>query len=186
MLLTACVGLLLMTSGEIVARSVDTDGRARPRSGIDIRVTELMIQAMRARDAGDMNSAALFWLQARAHRPSLRRPPWLDEVPVEEPRMPVLSDEEFVRRVRQLPYSEARVLLNDRLLNDPSNLKLRRLFLEMAEEERDSAEISRHGSIVDIHRRTNRDILVFMVYVLLGVLLIWQVVALVKDLQSRS
>lgn len=63
------------------AATVDLGSQPRPRSGIDVRVTELMIRAMHARDAGDMNSAELFWIQARAYRPALPRPAWLNQLP---------------------------------------------------------------------------------------------------------
>ncbi|PKL49256.1 MAG: hypothetical protein CVV42_06935 [Candidatus Riflebacteria bacterium HGW-Riflebacteria-2] len=177
---------MLLTSVSLLANSVDTAGQARPRSGIDIRVTELMIHAMRARDMGDMNSAELFWIQARAYRPSMPRPAWLEQPPANETVVqPTISEDELIERIQKMPYNDAKVLLNDRLQKDPTNIKLRRLFLELSEKAGDHSEVSRHRSLVTVHSRTTRNILMYLFSVLIGFLLVWQIAKLINDLRSH-
>ncbi|HAE37775.1 MAG TPA: hypothetical protein DCG57_03950 [Candidatus Riflebacteria bacterium] len=177
---------VLLVAANLFAGSVDTAGQARPRAGIDIRVTELMIQASQARDAGDMNSAELFWLQARAHRPSLPRPVWLDQSPAKATVVqPAISIDELTERIQKMSYADAKILLNDQLEKDPANLKLRQLFLELSEKAADHSEVSRHSSLVTVDSQTSRNIVMSILSVLIAIVLLWQIARLVRDLNNQ-
>ena len=167
------------------SRPVDTGSRPRSRSGVDIRVTELLIKAMRARDAGDMNSAELFWIQAQASRPSLRRPAWLDLTPMPVVEQPALSQDELVARIRLMPYSSAKVILGERLARNPGNTAFRQVFMELAEKNADYTEASRHRSILEGDPVSVGDILIYGLAFIIGILLLWQIVKLVQDLRRR-
>ncbi|KAF1081364.1 MAG: hypothetical protein GQF41_2170 [Candidatus Rifleibacterium amylolyticum] len=159
-------------------------GVAQNRSGIDIQVTELMIHAMRARDMGDMNSAELFWIQARAYRPTLPRPAWLDQPPPRQVDYLPPPQDELLTRIASMPYSEAKLLLEKKLESDPANAEVRRLYLELAEANSDSAEMTRHRSVLS---SDSTDLFKIVKYLLLTFLILafaWQAYRLYCDLRN--
>jgi len=173
---------LFLTNG--YCRSVDVDLKARPRSGVDVKVTELLIMAMRARDAGDMNSAELLWIQAKAFKPSIRRPIWLDQVPETRNDVIALPEKELFARIASMPYDRAKLLLEERLSKDPGNIPLRQAYLDMAEKNSDLPEISRHRSIL---QPDSFDLITLIQYVLVSFLLlilILQLGRLYRDLHT--
>lgn len=169
----------------LTAATVDLGSQPRPRSGIDIRVTELMIQAMHARDAGDMNSAELFWIQAKAFRPSLPRPAWLNQLPEKREDYMPPSEPDLLTKVASMPYHLAKPLLEARLSQDPGNVELRKVYLKMAQENSDSAEVTRHSSALQ-HPQNNSltRVMQYLLLVILAVFLIWQLFRLYRDLRA--
>ncbi len=153
------------------------------RQGVDRKVTELMILAQQARNAGDMANAELFWMHARELRPSLPRPSWLDRrpEPISEQLPP--AEDELLARIASLPYEQAKMLLEERLEREPGNEKVRRMFLELAQRSSDHAEIARHQSLLTIENSNSwRVYLWYVLGLLLLLLLAWQITALYRDL----
>jgi len=132
-----------------------------------------------------MNSAELFWIQAQASRPSLRRPAWLDLTPMPVVEQPALSQDELVARIRLMPYSSAKVILGERLARNPGNTAFRQVFMELAEKNADYTEASRHRSILEGDPVSVGDILIYGLAFIIGILLLWQIVKLVQDLRRR-
>jgi len=159
-------------------------GVAQNRSGIDIQVTELMIHAMRARDMGDMNSAELFWIQARAYRPNLPRPVWLDQPPVQHIDYDFSSQQEYLVRVASLPYKDAKILLEKKLEQEPTNAEVRRLYLELAEVNSDSAEITRHRSVLSSDSNYLVKVVKYLLLTFLIIVFIFQGYRLYRDLRN--
>lgn len=159
-------------------------GVAQNRSGIDIQVTELMIHAMRARDMGDMNSAELFWIQARAYRPNLPRPVWLDQPPVQHIDYDLPSQQEYLVRVASLPYKDAKILLEKKLEQEPGNTEVRKLYLELAEVNSDSAEITRHRSVLSSDSNYLVKVVKYLLLTFLILVFAWQAYRLYCDLRN--
>lgn len=168
---------------QVSAKPVDTDSRARFRSGVDSRVTELLVKSMQSRDAGDMNAAELFWMQAQSFKPALRRPAWLDEKPIFEVERQPLSEDDFLARVMLMAYTDARVLLAEKLQQDPGNIRIRRVFFELAEKNSDHAEVARHRNIVSDSTWARNDIYKYIAAAIMAILIFWQVVRLIHDLR---
>mgnify|MGYP000927913193 CR=1 FL=1 len=159
-------------------------GVAQNRSGIDIQVTELMIHAMRARDMGDMNSAELFWIQARAYRPNLPRPVWLDQPPPRQIDYLPPPQDELLARIASMPYNEAKLLLEKKLEQEPANAEVRKLYLELAEANSDSAEITRHRSVLASDSNGLLKIVKYLVLMFLVLVFAWQAYRLYCDLRN--
>ncbi len=153
------------------------------RQGFDRKVTELMILAQQARNAGDMANAELFWMHARELKPSLPRPAWLDRKPEPVPEPLPVSEDDLLARVASLPYEQAKMLLEERIEMDPGNEKVRRMFLELAQRNSDHTEVARHQSLLTLENSNSwRSFLWYLLGLVLLLLLIWQVVGLYRDL----
>lgn len=178
----AIVGLvcfILSLSAVILPAAMQT---SRARGEFSQKVTELMIMAQKARDAGDMANAELFWMHARELRPSLPRPAWLDRKPVFRPDPPPVSEDELLRRIASLSYEQAKILLEERLKLNPSDEKARRLYFDMAQANKDHIQVKRHESILPSGKE--RGWVYYFFAVLLLVLLIWQLTKLYQDLKD--
>lgn len=159
-------------------------GIAQNRSGTDIQVTELMVYAMRARDAGDLNRAELFWIQARAYRPSMPRPAWLDNLPPQHLDYDLPSEQEYLARVASLPYKDAKILLEKKLEQEPGNTEVRKLYLELAEVNSDSAEITRHRSVLSSDSNYLVKVVKYLLLTFLILVFAWQAYRLYCDLRN--
>lgn len=157
---------------------------SRNLQGSDRKVTELMILAMQARDAGDLANAELFWMHARELKPSLQRPAWLDQKKGLVDFSP--ADDEILRRVVALPYDQARLLLEQQISRSPDNQKLRARFLELAQKNSDHAQGSRHASVLEKKEISSGAAVGRFVFLLiLLVLLAWQLWAFFEDFRSK-
>ncbi|HNX75172.1 MAG TPA: hypothetical protein PLM07_06430 [Candidatus Rifleibacterium sp.] len=155
----------------------------RMRQGSDQKVTELMILAQQARNAGDMGNAELFWMHARELRPSLPRPQWLDKKPEPVVFKAPPSESELLERVASLPYAQAKLLLEERLQQNPGDLKARQLFLELAERNGDHTEVARHKSLLTLKNSGSWSAYLWNATgLLIFGLLFWQLYALYRDL----
>ena len=177
-------GLLLFCSTSVLRAGMNF---SRKLQGTDRKVTELLLLSMQARDAGDMANAELFWMHARELKPSLRRPAWLErqfEVPVGD-----LSDEEILKRIVQLPYDKARILLEEQIRKSPDNERLRSRYLELARENNDEIEIKRHESAMKKNEEGSSSaqlVFRYAIFLILVVLLVWQLLAFVNDLRAAK
>lgn len=156
---------------------------SRARTGIDQKVTELMIMAQKARDAGDMPNAELFWMHARELRPSLSRPAWLDQKPVFLPDPPPPSESELLARIASLPYEQAKILLEERLKKNPGDIGARRLYHELAQKNQDHVQVQRHAGLLSDKNPVSRSPLWYLTALVLGSLLVWQLIQLYRDLR---
>lgn len=175
-------GLVVVLSCLLVSTGWANVRSTRMRQGFDQKITELMILAHQARDAGDMANAELFWMHARELRPSLPRPAWLDHKPEPVVEKPAASEEEVLARIALLPYPQAKILLDERLSLDPANAKARQLYLELAQKNGDHAEVTRHASLLQTEggRSWSQYLWYFAALAILA-LIIWQVRALYRD-----
>ncbi len=174
--LVAVLSCLLVSTGWANMRST------RMRQGFDQKITELMILAHQARSAGDMANAELFWMHARELRPSLPRPAWLDQKPEPVVEKPAASEEEVLARVASLPYPQAKILLEERLSLDPANIRVRQLYLELAQKNGDHTEVTRHSSLLAQNDRKDwKSWLWYFAALAVLILIVWQVRALYRD-----
>lgn len=158
---------------------------SRTLQGSDRKVTELMILAMQARDAGDLANAELFWMHARELKPSLQKPAWLDQK--KEPVDYSPADDEILRRVAALPYDQARLLLEQQINRSPDNRELRARFLELAQRNSDHVQGSRHASVLEKKELSSGAAVGrFVILLILLVLLVWQVWAFVEDFRNKK
>ena len=176
--LLVIVGLLFFP---LLAQAAMLTGRARNQ--FSQKVTELMIMAQKARDAGDMANAELFWMHARELKPSLPRPAWLDRKPVFRPDPPTVSEEEMLDKIRVLPYEQAKILLEEMLKKNPSNARARSLYFEMAQNNDDHVQVKRHASV--LVQSPERGWYYYVFAVVLFLLLLWQLYKLYHDLKRQ-
>lgn len=159
---------------------------SRRMQGTDRKVTELLLLSMQARDAGDMANAELFWMHARELRPSLKRPAWL-QIQYESPAN--ISDNEVLDRIARLPYGKAKILLEEQIRKSPANQILRSRYLELARENNDEQEVKRHASAMktdgSAETSSGQLVLRYVIFLILSVLLVWQLAAFVNDIRSR-
>lgn len=179
------VGLVIVFVCVLISSAQANVRATRMRQGFDRKVTELMILAQQARDAGDMANAELFWMHARELRPSLPRPAWLDRKPEPVVVQPLPSEEELLERIASLPYEQAKFLLEEKLSKDPGNQKVRRLFFDLAQQNADHAEVTRHKSLLTLENSGSWAVyLWYGAALLILVILIWQVSALYHDMKQ--
>ena len=175
---------ILVFTAAANSRTVDVTRIVRPRSGIDIKVTELLVMAMQARDAGDLNSAELLWIQAMANKPSLKRPAWLDQQPEMRADFIPPAQPEMLARIASMPYQHAKPLLEERLARDPGNDALRQAYLDIAEKNSDHTEVNRHRSVLQTRSTGMLAAISYLLAAFLLVVLIWQLVKLYRDLRA--
>jgi hypothetical protein len=116
--------------------------------GVEQRTTQLLIKAMKARDAGRLEQAEVYWHQARTFKPGLKRPAWLDRMP--EPEPPMRNLQEMLITLDNLSYKEAREILLARIEISPGNTELRKKLLELAIEAGDVNELRRQKDFLGI------------------------------------
>lgn len=175
-------GLVVVLSCLLVSTGWANMRSTRMRQGFDQKITELMILAHQARSAGDMANAELFWMHARELRPSLPRPAWLDQKPEPVVEKPAASEEEVLARVASLPYPQAKILLEERLSLDPANIRVRQLYLELAQKNGDHTEVTRHSSLLAQNDRKDwKSWLWYFAALAVLILIVWQVRALYRD-----
>lgn len=176
------VGLVVVLSCLLVSTGWANMRSTRMRQGFDQKITELMILAHQARNAGDMANAELFWMHARELRPSLPRPAWLDHKPEPIVEKPAASEEEVLARVAALPYPQAKILLEERLSLDPANIRVRQLYLELAQKNGDHTEVTRHSSLLTQNDRQDwKSWLWYFAAFAVLILIVWQARALYRD-----
>ncbi|NLF96920.1 MAG: hypothetical protein GX569_09300, partial [Candidatus Riflebacteria bacterium] len=126
----------------------------------------------------------LFWIQARAYRPTLPRPAWLDQPPPRQVDYLPPPQDELLTRIANMPYSEAKLLLEKKLESDPANAEVRRLYLELAEANADSAEITRHRSVLSSESFDLVSVISYLLLMFLIIVFIFQGYRLYRDLRN--
>jgi hypothetical protein len=91
------------------------------------------------------------------------------------------TQQEYLARVASLPYQDAKILLEKKLEQEPTNAEVRRLYLELAEANSDHAEITRHSSVLNIDSFDVFAFVKFLLVLLLAIALIWQAYRLYND-----
>jgi hypothetical protein len=157
---------------------------SRRMQGVDRKVTELMILAMQARDAGDYANAELFYMYARELKPSLPRPLWLER-PQQSMPTPI-TDESVLDRTVSLPYSQAKILLEEQLRKNPANSALRARFLDLAKKNGDELEVRRHAPLIDARSAHEGKWWRYLFFLLILLLLLWQLWEFVRDFRNRK
>jgi hypothetical protein len=112
------------------------------------RARELINQSMKSAQNNDQNYAVLYFLQARQIHPGTPVPSWLKKY-----SLPDNHKEEqqlFFELSKNLDYSKAKILYEERLNLNPANQTLRKRLLKMAEKNNDEKQILRHKSALKI------------------------------------
>lgn len=149
-------------------------------SKVDQRVSELLIKAMKARDAGNLQQAEVFWHQARTFKPDLRKPTWLKQK--NEIASPMRGLENIHISLDNLSYAEAKEILLERIAMSPGNKELRKRLLVMALESGDPKEAARQRAFLGITETKGKEINWYTV-LFLGIivfLIVWQLFCLIK------
>ncbi|HAE38220.1 MAG TPA: hypothetical protein DCG57_06215 [Candidatus Riflebacteria bacterium] len=148
----------------------------------DIKVAKLLSRAKQASEAGDMSGAEVLWSKARTFNPSLARPAWLDQVIEPNPyREPTL--EEMLAAISQMPYLEAKSLLEALLTKEPSNRPLRELYFRLAKENLDEDAVASQLSLLYPNHYLMRFLRYFLVLIIF-LAVAWQTVKLYDDYHS--
>ncbi len=153
------------------------------KNGVDGRVSFFLRKAMEARDAGDLDRAKTFWLQAKSVRPSIGRPAWLDSSPSKETKQKLDVDPKT--EVLTMDYQDAKTILEQQLNASPGDMETRKIYLELAKKNNDFSQVNRHSMYLDkVESQTQfwKGILA-LVLVLIGA---WQILAFIKDWKSKS
>lgn len=145
--------------------------------GTNSRVSVLLILAMKARDAGKMDRAMLFWKQAKSLRHGIAMPKWLS-VPVTTTPAIRLSDERAIKIIASLPYKLAKPIMKDLLEKNPNRNIVRKLFVKKAKLANDIQQVNRNQSVVipdkipSVKQKVSIWKIIFLIIVVL--LAIWQ------------
>ena len=115
----------------------------------------LMQKAKRALLSGNTKLAENYWKQANALDPKQSKPLWLQNNPNNEffykrQQNKVLEESKFIQLLHEMSYEKAKIELDKKLLANPNNIKLRMVYLELAEKNNDTQEAERHRSILGI------------------------------------
>ena len=114
----------------------------------------LIIKAKKALISGNSKLAQNYWQQAKSIDPSLSKPAWLNQEATktfsQKNDKPYLTEEEFVELLKNMPYEKAKIELDKKLLFNPNNTKLRLVYLELAEKNKDEIETKRHRELLGI------------------------------------
>ena len=62
----------------------------------------------------------------------------------------ILDEKRFVELLHEMPYEKAKIELDKKLLSNPDNVKLRAVYLELAEKNNDKQEADLHRSLLGI------------------------------------
>lgn len=113
----------------------------------------LIVKAKNALISGNSKLAQNYWQQAKSIDPSLSKPAWLDQKAIKafsKKNDIYLTEEKFVELLKTMPYEKAKIELDKKLLFNPNNTKLRLVYLELAEKNKDEIEIKRHRELLGI------------------------------------
>jgi hypothetical protein len=112
------------------------------------RSRKLLLNSMKASQNNQTNFAVLYFLQARKIYPGTPIPSWLKKY-----SLPGNNKEEqqlFFELTKNLDYSKAKKLYEERLNLNPGNISLRKKLLQIAEKNKDEKQILRHKSALKI------------------------------------
>ncbi len=114
----------------------------------------LMQKAKKALLSGNPKLAENYWKQANSLDPSSAKPLWLDKNVNSEyykrNQVMILDEKRFVELLHEMPYEKAKIELDKKLLSNPDNVKLRAVYLELAEKNNDKQEADLHRSLLGI------------------------------------
>ena len=117
--------------------------------------SSLMQKAKKALLSGNTKLAENYWKQANALDPKQSKPLWLqnnstNEFFYKKQQNQVLEESKFIQLLHEMSYEKAKIELDKKLLSNPNNVKLRMVYLELAEKNNDTQEAERHRSLLGI------------------------------------
>ena len=117
--------------------------------------SSLMQKAKKALLSGNTKLAENYWKQANALDPKQSKPLWLqnnstNEFFYKKQQNQVLEESKFIQLLHEMSYEKAKIELDKKLLSNPNNVKLRMVYLELAEKNNDIQEAERHRSLLGI------------------------------------
>ncbi|GAB4277803.1 MAG: hypothetical protein Kow0029_20670 [Candidatus Rifleibacteriota bacterium] len=140
----------------------------------------MLIKAMKARDAGQLEEAELYWQQAKMFKANLKRPAWLDKK-LEQPE-PIFTRQEYLNRLDAISYEKAKELINSRLENAPADYELRRKLAQLAEKAGDKKEAETQKLILgEKENNSHVNVVKFVIALIIFALLVWQIVMFWQD-----
>ena len=124
--------------------------------------SSLMQKAKKALLSGNTKLAENYWKQASALAPEMPKPLWLNndtnrDYYYKRHQDKVLEEKQFIQLLHEMPYAKARIELDKKLLSNPNNIKLRMVYLELAEKNNDNQEADRHRSILGIKTQSQSE-----------------------------
>jgi uncharacterized protein HemY len=152
------------------------------KNGVDRRASSFLRKAMEARDAGNLHQAEVFWLQAKSIRPSIGRPEWLNNIPAKKANSVSAKDQKS--EMEAMVYADAKSILEQKLESNPNDIEARRLYLDLAQKNKDFTQVNRHSLYIDkVEAGTQfwKGILVVILILIGG----WQILAFIKDWKNR-
>ncbi len=147
----------------------------------------LMQKAKKAILSGNYKQAEKYWHQANSLDPNQPRPIWLKKENAfslnTNNNLPVMEEKKFIELLNNMPYEKAKIELDKRLMFNPDNSKLRLVYLELAQKNKDTYEIERHSALLGIKQPEpfNYGIIFKYIFViiLLG-LIIFEIISIYK------
>lgn len=147
----------------------------------------ILAKAKRALNDGNTKKADDLWCQAKAINPKLTKPVWLEKRVTPPERKPEIDDNQFLNSLIGLSYDEAKVALDERLLNDPANMALRKKYYDLAVANKDQKQVKRHGSVLRINQESpwaKVQVVILIIIVLSFVIELIRILKLVKPKKS--
>lgn len=176
----ALVILLIFTTSMVLSYS--------KHRGTNSRVSALLILSMKARDAGNMDRAFLFWKQAKSLRHGIAMPKWLSEPLAIAERRSKLSEKEAVDIIASLPYKLAKPIMEDMLDKNPNSNHIRKLFVKKAKLANDVQQVKRNKSLTTPKTSAKSESSVWKILFLIAMILlaIWQLYLIVFDIKRQD
>lgn len=150
---------------------------------IETRVSELLSAAMHEVSNNNHPQAELLYLQVKSLHPSIRRPRWLKNVDRKNHQDELHT---YLTAIASMPWQQAKPLLDERLAREPSNIILRKKYLDLAEKHKDKRTTQRHKSALNMTNGPFAWIWRITLLLILSLLIIWNLYALYRDYEKTN
>ena len=150
-------------------------------------VSSLLSKARNALISGNSKMAENYWQQAKGIDSSIKKPAWLEKDAYKNITKDdnIYTDEaKFIKLLYEMPYEKAKIELDKKLLFNPNNRKLRLVYLDLAEKNKDFEESESHRKLLGIESpkppfNYGDWLKYFLVFILLG-LIIYELVRIFR------
>ena len=116
--------------------------------------SSLMQKAKKSMLSGNTKQAEVYWHQANSIDSTQTKPIWIKKdirslYPNNRPEK-IIEESQFIEQLKNMPYELAKIELDKKPLANPNNVKLRLVYLELAEKNDDEIEANQHRSLLGL------------------------------------
>lgn len=153
--------------------------------------SSLIIKSQKAIIAGNSKMAESYLDQAKSIDPTLQEPNLFKESLNNTTNcsndIEYKDENEFFEEIKIMPYNKAKIELDKKLLFNPSNSKLRLIYLELAEKNNDKDEASIQRNILGINQTRVYDadlILKYSLIIIVSLLILYEIISIFKSVSQ--